>query len=278
MVKINMRCFHLSNRIKASFVRTNFVRFFAAILMLASSSLAFCAELKVCAVPQLYNALNAIKKESSVAFKPFFATSSDLYAQISNSSANAGVCDIVLSSDEKLPIRLIRSQKADGSSLKPFARVPLVMWSQDPKLFNSTNGTSLLSAGKIKSLAVAKADLSPVGYATKKVLASRQISTSALKDHIYRAEQEYQVYSMVTSGNVQAGIVTKPLVESGSSVKNGSYWEIPRSLYPDIQYYVVVMQSASSNPNASKIVNELLNSDKLKLTLQKYGFYDLKSF
>lgn len=234
--------------------------------------------IKVCAVPQLYNALNEIEKHSSTLFKTYYATSSDLYATLSNNKTNDTLCDIVLSSDEKLPIRLIRSQKADGSSLKPFAKVPLVLWSKDANLLKNNNGKQLINNGILKSIAIAKPDLSPVGYATQKVLSSPEIKINGLKDHVFRAEQEYQVYSMVSSGNVQVGIVSKPLVIGINNQNNGSYWEIPRSYYPDIQYYVVVMKEATTKPHVAQLVNNLIHSPKTKDIFKKYGFYDLKTF
>lgn len=244
----------------------------------ANAATTYSSNVKVCAVPQLYNALNAIAKDPTLNITPFFATSSDLYAQIANSTKDANICDVVLSSDEKLPIRLIRSQKADGSSLKPFIRAPLVMWSADPRLFSGKSGISLMASNKIKSIAIAKPSLSPVGFATKKVLSSNNFKTANLKDHIYRAEQEYQVFSMVISGNVQVGFITKPLVNSLTHEANGSYWAIPRSYYPDIQYYVVVMQNASNNPKVTKFVNDLMNSHKIKDILEANGFSSLNAF
>ena len=98
------------------------------------------APIKVCAVPQLYAALSTLQGKTKIDFEPRFATNNELYALLSNTNTEQlpQLCDLLLSADERLPISLVRTNRALASSLVPFTRAPLVLWSAD--------GSSLLSA------------------------------------------------------------------------------------------------------------------------------------
>lgn len=55
------------------------------------------ADVVVCAVPQVYSALESAKEESSNKFKTYYAPAEDITSRIAN---NSGKCSIVISSDE----------------------------------------------------------------------------------------------------------------------------------------------------------------------------------
>ena len=93
------------------------------------------AELKVCAVPQLYLALEHLHGVLPHDFTSRYDTPSALAERLMAASDTTTECDLVLSSDERLPITLIRAKKGLGSAMLPFARAPLVLWSADSSLF-----------------------------------------------------------------------------------------------------------------------------------------------
>ena len=232
--------------------------------------------IKVCAVPQLYQAVNLMQNVSKIKFEPTFATANELYAMVANAPENntVAVCDVVLSSNERLPISLIRSQRAVGSSMVPFAIAPLVFWSRDPELFSSKGNTAqnLLRKHQIQSLALASASQTPVGFATAQLLKNSAFNTTYLKDKTYKSEHEYQVYSMVSNGNVQVGIVTKPLVAQITRELNGSYYEVPRNLHSDIQYYAVLMEQSKTNRKAKAFIGRLIKDKRIQEVLHITGF------
>lgn len=232
--------------------------------------------IKVCAVPQMYQAINLMQNVSKIKFEPTFATANELYAMVANAKDNntIAVCDVLLSSDERLPISLIRSQRAVGSSMVPFAIAPLVFWSRDPDLFSGKNNSpqNLLRKQQIKSLALSTPNLTPVGFATAQLIKNPSFNTAYLKDKTYKSEHEYKVYSMVSNGNVQVGIITKPLVAQITRELNGSYYEVPRNLHSDIQYYAVLMEQSKTNNKAKAFIGSLVKDKRIQEVLHITGF------
>lgn len=160
--------------------------------------------------------------------------------------------------------------------MQPFAKVKLLLWSPNPRLINSTEGEKLFTQQKLKSIALAKGELTPVGYASEEVLKQPQLKASFLKDHTYRADNEYQVYSMVEEGNVEAGIVSTPLVLTLTRQMNGSYWEIPADYYPTIQYYATVMKGDNvPTDKAQQFIDYLKTDPQAGTLLEALGFYSL---
>lgn len=227
---------------------------------------------KVCAVPQLYSALNHLyQKDENVSL--YFATANELYALISN---HEGVCDLLLASDERLPITLIRAQKAVASSLVPFARAPLVLWTKQQKLIDQNKPLEqLIKDRKVKSLAVAKANLTPVGFASNEVLKSSKLKLDYLKNNLYKSEHEYQVYSMVDQGNVDLGLISLPLITNPKHKIDGIYFEIPRNIHPDILYYALLMQKSKDCKACQKFIKKLLSDSETQNSLKSFGFYAL---
>lgn len=229
--------------------------------------------LQICAVPQLYGPLTELDKlqqaHPSSVFKGQFAlhfdTAGGLYSKIANKTER---CDVLLADSERMPILLIRSQQAEPSSMHAFAKAPLVLYSNDPALFQ--RGAVPVKKSELKSLALPKASLTPVGFAAAEVVSSKSFPTNYLKHHLYRAEQEYQVFAMVSSGNVQAGFVTLPLIINES----GSYWQIPADYYPEICYYAAALKGDLALQGLSFI--EMLKSDvRAQECLRKGGFLPL---
>ena len=216
--------------------------------------------LQVCAVPQTYGALEAIAKIAPIEFKNNFATASDIYAKIANQS---GKCDLVIAADEKLPILLIRSNKAKSHLKQPLVRAPLLLWSANPNLLDKT--AQAVSQKRLKSIALADPRLTPVGFATHKIVSQSNFPTSYLKGHIYRADHEYQFFAMVAEGNVECGFLTKPLI-----VKNGqtfgSYWQVPRNNYPDLIYYALPLND-SKHPRDIQTLIKFLTEDPKALNI-----------
>lgn len=235
--------------------------------------------INVCAVPQLYQALLEMQKHSPVKFNVRFGTENELSALIANASSEnmSYMCDVLLSADERLPISAVRMQKALASSLVPFTRAPLILWSADANLLRGHDPRELFAQQKIKSLAVAARDKTPVGFATYQAVNRQDMQVGYLKDKTYRSDHEYQVYSMVASSNVQCGFISEPLIISVRQEIPGSYWEVPRSYHADIQYYGVLMSASVSNKKAQDFLRYLVENPNAQKLLDAFGFAPLKS-
>ncbi len=230
--------------------------------------------LKICAEPQLYLALTNLQEQQPAAlgtpFALYFNTATDLYAQLANNQLK---CDVLLSSSERLPILLIRSGKAMPGSMSSFARVPLVLYSADPQLFKDGR-TDAISGRKLKSLALPNASLTPAGFAAAEIAARPDFPTNYIKQHIYRAEQEYQVYAMVSGGNVQAGFLTLPLITAKDGSTQGSHWLVPQDLYPPLYYYALSLKGGRQD-ESSALINKLTFGKEAQPFLRQAGFTPL---
>ncbi len=219
----------------------------------------------VCAATQAYSAIEPLKSERD--FKTVYGTSEDLEAKITNGEA---ACDIVVSSDEKLPVVLIRSGLGQRSNLKAIARAPLILWSADPALLD---GQALaVSQKRLKSLALPKPELTPTGFAASRIVSRSDFPTEYLKGRIYRTEQEFQVLAMVESGNVQAGFLTRPLVLGKDGAPKGSYWQVPRANYPEIDYYLLLLNRAKRDSGAADLYAFFRDDPKVLASFKRAGF------
>ena len=225
------------------------------------------AEVNVCAATQTYSALEGIKDHAPVDYKVQYATAEDLEAIATEDRSK---CEIVLSSDEKLAVLLVRSGKLNLSNMHQLVRAPLLLWSSDPSLLDSS--ATVVARKKLKSLALPKAELTPVGYAASEIVSRKNFPTDYLKGKIYRTEQEYQVYSMVESGNVQAGFLTKPLIMDATGHLRGSFWQVPRDLYSELGYYLMPLERYKEDSDVKRLMNYLLTSDKVMKDFIATGF------
>ncbi len=250
-------------------------RFFkkvAAVLMAAAAFTAMGSAfadpaLKICAVPQLYDSLELIREHSPVPVATFAGTSSELYAKISNKELS---CDVLLSSDERLPITLIRASIADAASLQPFTRAPVILWSYDPQYFKE--GFEVIAKKPIGSLSVPDERLTPPGFAATEILSSKDFPLNYPEGMIFKGRHEYQVYAMLKEGSVECGFITKPLIAAKSIEEKGSFIEIPRDLHSDIFYYAVVLSSSDNKDEAASFISWLRHDTKAAQILKSMGF------
>lgn len=217
--------------------------------------------LKVCAVPQMYNYLSRLELNNSLNIDPTIATSEEILADIVNTEALS--CDVVLSADERLPAELIRSGKASKDSLQPFAEVKLILWSVNPRLMNQDDILQTVKSGRIRSVALPKAEFTPVGFAAEKSYKELNFG-KYFADSTYRTDNEYQVYSMVREGNVDAGFISKPLVSALTRMANGSYYEVPTDMYPAIRYYAVITEKAGTSADPEEALRIKRAADFIK--------------
>lgn len=233
-------------------------------------------ELKICAVPQLYTALEHLKGLSPVTFSANVQTSSDIYADLANSSEHT--CDILLSSDERLPLKLANTGKLDAKNMQAFAKVKLLLWSPNPRLISQGTAEQLFTKKRLQSVALPKAELTPVGFAAHEVMRHHKLQARFLQDNTYRAVNEYQVYAMVNEGNVEAGFVSSPLIFTLTRQLNGSYWTVPEDYYPTIQYYATILNGDKVPfAKAQQFIQFLTTDKKAGDLLEALGFFALEA-
>lgn len=250
--------------------KKSFLLSLGTLLALVSCSVQASLNPTVCAVPQVYAALEASKTETPQYYKTFYAPLEDLESRISN---NEGPCDIVISSEEKFGVLMLRANKTEMNSIQPFVKAPLILWSADENLFK--DNIKVITKKKLKSIAIPIAKLSPVGFAASQITKKKEFPTDYLKHRLYRTEHEYQTYAMVSSGNVQVGFLTKPLIMDKGN-KTGSYWAIDRSYYEPINYYII-KNAKSINAQTLKVYEYLKSSPKALTHFYNTGFESLET-
>lgn len=226
-----------------------------------------CSAVTVCASTQTYSALEAVKEHSPTEITSKYAAGEDLEALLAEDNNH---CELVISADEKLPVLLVRAGKTSASSMSVLVRAPLILWSADPTLLD--NKASAVANKKLKSLALPNAKLTPVGYATSKIVSRKNFPTNYLKGRIYRTEHEYQVLSLVESGNVQAGFLTRPLILDKTGHMRGSFWQTPKELYPELDYYLVILKDAEKKSDVQRLANYLKSNEQVMGDFIKAGF------
>ena len=225
------------------------------------------ADVVVCAVPQVYSALESAKDGASDKFETYYAPSEDLTSRIAN---NSGKCSIVVSSDEKLAILMLRAEKTTQEGIKPFVKAPLILWSKDEYLFK--NDINAIKDKKLKSLALPKATLTPVGFAASQIVKKKNFPTDYIKYRLFRTEHEYQAYAMVNSGNVQTGFFFFFFIMKDGKA-TGSYWFVPHEYYDPIKYYLI--NTNTNSFRTKKVYNYLLNDSNVHQYFIKAGFEEL---
>ena len=161
-------------------------------------------------------------------------------------------------------------QSWESASTTPTWAYICKLWSKDETLFK--NDIKAIKDKKLKSLALPKASLTPVGFAASQIVKKKNFPTNYIKYKIFRTEQEFQAFAMVNSGNVQTGFITKPLIMRDGKA-TGSYWFVPHEYYDPIKYYIINTNSTSFR--TSKVFNYLLTDNNVHQFFLKAGFEDL---
>jgi molybdate transport system substrate-binding protein len=210
--------------------------------------------------PVLPPILEQFQKATGIHAEATFEASAALTTQIQNGAP----FDLFLSADLSYPKRLIDAGLADAAgssdSTTPvvYARGTLVLWTRNDSHLPPPS-LDLLRGPELKRLAIANPDRAPYGRAAVAALTSLQLYDS-LKPRLVTAENISQAAQFVDSGNADAGLIslTSALTPRLSAV--GSYFVIPRELYPPIEQGVVIVSKTSQRDAAHKLLDFLLSA------------------
>lgn len=181
---------------------------------------------------------------------------------------NGAPFDLFLSADIGYPQRLVAAGTVDSAEPIVYAKGTLVLWTRrDSHLPQPSIG--LLRRPELKTLAIADPHQAPYGRAAIAALKSLHLY-SALEPRIVLAENIGQTAQFVQSGNAQAGLIslTAALTPTLSSI--GSYFVIPRDLYPPVEQGAVVVKNSAQRAAAHKLLDFLL-SPPIQAEMAKHG-------
>lgn len=184
------------------------------------------------------------------------------YAQI----INGAPFDAFFSADVKHPKLLEDKGVAIRGSRFSYAIGKIVLWSPKPNFVDKEgkvlNGKTLngkiLDKGAFRHIALANPKLAPYGRAARQVLQGRglwdlfQQNDQKQDVKIVRGENIAQTFQFVKSGNAELGFVAYSQIKHPYKSVEGSYWEIPQSLYDPIEQQAVLLKD-------NKVAREFLN-------------------
>jgi molybdate transport system substrate-binding protein len=225
--------------------------------------------------PVLAPILDQFQKATGIHAEATFEASAALTTQIQNGAP----FDLFLSADLSYPKRLIDAGLADAAgssdSTTPivYARGTLVLWTRkDSKL--PPPSLDLLRGSELKRLAIANPDRAPYGRAAVAALTSLKLY-DGLKPRLVTAENIAQTAQFVDSGNADAGLISLTSALTPRLSAAGTYFVIPRELYPPIEQGAVIVSKTSQRNAAHQLLDFLLSSP-IQVQLAKSGLTPVK--
>ncbi|MGA2753117.1 MAG: molybdate ABC transporter substrate-binding protein [Terracidiphilus sp.] len=225
--------------------------------------------------PALPPILDQFQRATGIHADATYQSSATLATQIENGAP----FDVFLSADRSFPKRLIddgladAAGSADSSNPITYARGTLVLWARkDSNL--PLPSLDLLRSPALKRLAIANPDRAPYGRAAVTALKSLKLYDT-LKPRLVTAENVAQAAQFVDSANADAGLVSLTSALTPRLSADGSYFTIPRDLYPPIEQGAVIVSNTKQRAAAHKLLDFLL-SPPVQAELAKSGLTPVK--
>ena len=114
-----------------------------------------------------------------------------------------------------------------------------------PKAGYVYNNIKVLEQGNFRYLAIANPKLAPYGKAAQEVLQAHGL-WDAQQGRMVRGENIGQTFQFVKSGNAELGFVAYSQVKRPGHPIEGSFWEVPQSLYSPIEQQAVLLKDSDT--------------------------------
>jgi molybdate transport system substrate-binding protein len=224
--------------------------------------------------PVLPPILDQFLQQTGIHVDATYQASAILTTQIQNGAP----FDLFLSADLGFPKRLIDAGLADAAGSKDsstpitYAKGTLVLWTRkDSHLEPSLD---LLRNPDLKRLAIANPESAPYGRAAVAALTSLKLY-DALRPRLVTAQNIAQTAQFVDSGNADAGLISLTSAMTARLSASGTYFVIPRDLYPPIEQGAVIVSKSSQRPAVHKLLDFLLSAP-VQAQLAKSGLTPVK--
>jgi len=148
----------------------------------------------------------------------------------------------------------------------------LVLWTR--KDSHLTPSLDLLRSPDLKRLAVANPDRAPYGRAAVAALTSLKLYDS-LKPKLVTAENISQTAQFVDSGNADAGLISLTSALTPRLAGAGSYFVMPRDLYPPLEQGAVIVSKTTQRAAAHKLLDFVLSAP-VQAEMAKSGLTPVK--
>jgi len=216
--------------------------------------------------PVLPALLDQFQQQTGIHAEATYQASAALTVQI----LNGAPFDIFLSADLGYPKRLIDSGVADtagvvaangfsdSSTPVTYAKGTLVLWTRKDSHW-PTPSLETLRDPALQRLAIANPDRAPYGKAAMAALTTLKLA-DALKPKLVTAENIAQTAQFAETGNADAGLISLTSAMTPHLTSIGSYFIIPKDLYPPIEQGAVLIMRSTQRQNAHKFLDFLLSA------------------
>ena len=118
-----------------------------------------------------------------------------------------------------------------------------------------------------RHLAIANPKLAPYGKAAMEILQARGV-WDTLKSRTVRGENISQTFQFVNSYNAELGFVAYSQIKHAKHSVNGSWWQIPQSLYSPIEQQAVLLKQ---NQAARDFLSFIKSNESLEI-IRSFGY------
>jgi molybdate transport system substrate-binding protein len=219
--------------------------------------------------PVLPPILVQFEKNTGIHAVATYQSSATLTTQIENGAP----FDIFLSADLSFPKRLIDAGLADSTTPVTYARGTLVLWERKDSALPPPS-LELLRSPALKRLAIANPERAPYGRAAVAALQSLKLY-DVIKPRLVTAENIAQAAQFADSANADAGLISLTSALTPRLSADGSYFVIPRDLYPPIEQGAVIISNTNRRDMAHKLLDFLL-SPNVQTELARSGLTPVK--
>ena len=187
-------------------------------------------------------------------------------AMLTTQILNGAPFDLFLAANTAYPQRLFQAGLAGTPVI--YAKGALVLWERKDAGLPPPS-LALLRDARLKRLAIADPERAPYGEAAVAAL-QRLGLYDALKPRLATAENIAQAAQFADSGNADAGLISLTSALTPQLKSAGSYFVMPRDLYPPIEQGAVVVSHSDRRAAAHKLLDYLL-SPPVQAELAKGG-------
>ena len=247
-----------------------FLRHVVGVLVLLglASSPVYAGEINVAVTADFFAPMERIvalfQKESGNTVKVSSGASGKLYLLIKGGSS----FDVLLSSDETIPKRLIQDGQAAGNSRFVYAVGKLVLWSAQPGFVDAKG--AVLNKGNFTKLAIADTKIEPYGMAAKETL-EKLVMWNAMQEKLIKGESVTQTFQLATTENAELAFISLSQIMHDGKITEGSWWIVPSELHKPIRQSAVLLSSAKDKI-AAQVFLDFLKSNKSVSIIRSFGY------
>ena len=200
--------------------------------------------------PVLPPILRAFEQQSGIRTQASFASSATLASQIESGAP----FDVFLSADMALPEKMrAEGLAADASSVQPYARGTLVLWTRTGSGLGMLS-MAALAQSSVHSVAIANPEHAPYGRAAMAAITTLGLLES-VRPKLRIAENIAQAAQFASTGNADAGLLS---LSSAVMLSGHGHWvPVPANAYPPILQGALALRGGARTQEASAFLSYL---------------------